>query len=71
MNKEDMIVALDDGARVTHRYFSNEEWMERKWSRDLVFEDGVVCSEKDFFRIRSDGSWDSGWKVKDTDALPT
>jgi len=69
MNKSEMLEALDRGAKATHKYFSIDEWIQRHSRGHLIFEDGVICSDREFFTIRSDDSWDNGWHIIDGEVL--
>jgi len=40
MTKEEAIQALNEGKKVTHRYFSDDEWVEKLADGRYRFEDG-------------------------------
>lgn len=62
MNKEEMMVAIKGGAKVTHRHFTPDEWMiwVGPW---FEFEDGNRCTPAQFWFDRTDESWDRDWSV--------
>lgn len=47
MTKAEAIQAMQEGYKVTHRYFSPEEWMTMRMGM-MVLEDGVVCTPQEF-----------------------
>ncbi|MEZ9708692.1 hypothetical protein AB4254_08475 [Vibrio breoganii] len=65
MTKNEMIRALDAGLRVRHSSFSRDEWMEKSGmdGYDYQFEDGCLCTMKEFWLPRTDESWLSGWRI--------
>ena len=62
MRKEEAIVALSEGKVVSHRYFTAEEYMLEKDGL-YCFEDGVKCSPKEFWSLRTDLTWESDWEI--------
>jgi hypothetical protein len=65
MTLEEAIKTMRNGIKVTHRYFSVEEWVTGTENGNLQFEDGVVCSLSMFLLDRSGDSWKEGWSVWD------
>ena len=62
MTKEEAIKAMQDGKKVTHRYFSSNEWMSmHDWL--IVLEDGVMCTPYEFWRWRTDPVWNNGYDL--------
>jgi hypothetical protein len=62
MNKEAALAAMRRGEKVTHEYFCRGEWMT--FAGDLiVFEDGVSCTEQEFWDDRDYHGWDSGYSI--------
>jgi hypothetical protein len=47
MSKEEAIQAMKEGKKVTHRFFSSDEWMTIE-NGFLLLEDGVRISLEDF-----------------------
>ena len=62
MSKEEAIQAMKEGKKVTHRFFSSDEWMTIE-NGFLLLEDGVRISLEDFFNFRSDSLWDNGYEL--------
>lgn len=60
MTKDEALLAIAQGQRVTHEYFTGEEWVEKS-DLGLVFEDGVECTKEEFFKYRDDLDWHTGW----------
>ena len=62
MNKKEAFQAMREGKKVRHNYFSEDEWMTIENSK-IVFEDGVKCTQKDFFLDRSGPDWKDGYSI--------
>lgn len=62
MNKEEAIQAMQEGKKVTHRYFTPDEWMTMRMGM-VVLEDGVVCTPQEFWQWRTDSVWNNGYKL--------
>lgn len=62
MTKIDAILAMEQGKKVTHVHFSPEEWMTMEKGM-IVLEDGVQCTPIEFWRWRTDSSWDEGYSI--------
>lgn len=65
MNKQEAVQAIKSGKKVTHSWFSSDEWMTRGTILAIQFEDGVECSFIEFFAYRDDESWDDGYSIYD------
>lgn len=62
MKKAEAIAAMIVGHQVTHRHFSDNEWM-RMTHNKIVLEDGVKCDPSEFWRWRTDESWNDGYSL--------
>lgn len=63
MSWEDAKEAMRNGEKVTHQYFSDNEWMKGTSNPFMyMFEDGVKIAEGEFFRWRKTGFTD-GWEI--------
>lgn len=62
MNKAEAIEKMTAGEKVTHHHFSPDEWVTMKDGK-MVLEDGVKCSPLEFWRWRTDASWDNDWEL--------
>lgn len=63
MTKEDAIVKMQKGKKVTHPSFTDEEWMTMNNQGQIELEDGVVCEPYEFWRWRQDEAWDKDYSV--------
>lgn len=62
MNKQEAIEAMEAGNKVTHRYFSRDEWMTMENGK-ILLEDGVLCIPTKFWQYRTDKSWEDGYSI--------
>lgn len=62
MTKSEAIDAMKRGEKVTHRFFTPDEWMTID-NNEILLEDGVKCSIEEFFHFRKDQYWDDGWSL--------
>lgn len=62
MTKEEAIEKMKAGEKVTHRYFTSDEWMTMEGGK-IVLEDGVRCSTHEFWRWRTDDVWNDGYEI--------
>jgi hypothetical protein len=63
MTKNEAIQAMREGKKVRHYYFSKDEWMTLTSGGMYLLEDGVVCSPSEFWRWRTEKSWDTDWEI--------
>ena len=63
MLKAEALQALDEGKKITHRLFDDDEWMELCHGL-IIFEDGVNCTLEEFFNKDRQGSqWEDGYSI--------
>lgn len=62
MNKKEAINEMRNGKKVTHRWFSKNEWMTIEKGR-ILLEDGVRCDIDEFFSYRDNESWDNDYSI--------
>ena len=62
MTKEDAIKAMEQGKKVTHRYFTSDEWMTMEDGK-IVLEDGVKCDPSFFWFDRKSKDWNDGYEL--------
>jgi len=62
MTKDDAKKAMGNGSKVTHRYFTPEEWIMESGCL-YEFEDGCMCSFIEFWQHRTEDSWNDGWEI--------
>lgn len=62
MTKEEALLALKDGEKLSHRYFDPHEWV-REEDGVYIFEDGCRCEPVDFWAFRDGNSWNYDWRI--------
>ena len=62
MDKEEAIRAMQAGNKVTHTYFTPDEWMTMKGSR-IILEDGSSCWAYEFWADRNGFGWSDGYSL--------
>ena len=66
MNKQEAILAMGEGKKITYKYFSPNECMSMKDGM-MVLEDGVIpgvtCTPEEFWKYRTDAKWDDGYEL--------
>jgi len=60
MTKQEAILAMREGKKVTHVSFTPDEWVSSSGTV-YKFEDGNECSDKEFWAYRKDDSFYYGW----------
>lgn len=61
MNKQEAIAVLKEGKKLTHRFFAPHQYIYQDHN-EIVHEDGVRMSVKEFWAIRDGGlAWDMEW----------
>lgn len=63
MTKQEAIAAMKEGYKVTHRYFSDDEWVTMEGSK-FLFEDGCKVPYDLFWQDRISPAWDIDWEIK-------
>lgn len=64
MTKQEAIQAMKEGAKVQHRYFTDNEWMSSNESGIIyTLEDGVKCNQDEFWKYRQEPFWQIGWSI--------
>ena len=62
-SKSQAIQLMREGKKVTHQYFTNNEWMQLTTTGMYQFEDGVVCPSLLFWQDRKGQYWETGWSL--------
>lgn len=62
MNQQEAIQAMREGKKVTHTYFPPEEWVSMEGNK-IVLEDGVRCAPSEFWKWRTEASFENGWEL--------
>lgn len=63
MNKQGAILAMLAGKKVVHYHFTPEEWVTMNDKFQIVSEDGVKCDPEEFWKHRTDESYDKDWSL--------
>jgi hypothetical protein len=64
MTKEEAIQAMKKGKRITHRYFTPNEWMtSSKNGREIRFEGGEKMFSGEFWHFRQGKEWEDGYSL--------
>ena len=62
MTREEAIKEMQKGEKITHHYFSKDEWMTMK-RNSIILEDGCSCWSHDFWADRKGSSWEDGYSI--------
>lgn len=60
LTKQQAIEAMREGKKITHRYFSPEEYITIKDNK-IVTEEGYRCSQMEFWAYRTSKEFETGW----------
>lgn len=60
MTKQEAIWAMEEGKKVTHRYFSSDEWISLV-DRRIISEDGV--RHDSFWELHTDAAYETDWEI--------
>ena len=63
MTKTEALRAMKTGAILTHRYFGAKEYIQNNGYGSLLLSGRYTVTNEEFFRIRSDESWNTGWST--------
>lgn len=63
MTKADAVIAMVNGHKVAHKYFTPDEWMMIRNDGKYLFEDGCSCVPERFWEIRTEACWLTGWRI--------
>jgi|JFJP01.1.fsa_nt_gi hypothetical protein len=64
MLKSEAIQEMQNGRRITHEYFDNNEFMTMK-DGQICLEDGVKCSPEEYWKWRTTEDWETGYSFYD------
>jgi hypothetical protein len=62
MTKQEAITAMREGKKVTHRYFTSDEWITLNGYM-IVTEEGYSIPEHAFWKDRQSPSFEDGWSI--------
>lgn len=63
MTRSEAIRLMEEGKKLTHRFFTPDEWVTINENGQYQFEDGIVCSRLIFWVDRNSTAWDSDWEL--------
>ena len=63
MTKNEAIQAMKEGNKITHTYFTTDEFirMEKDWQ--IITEEGYTIGLDTFFGVRNDNLWEYGYEI--------
>ena len=61
MTKQEALKEMKKGKKISHFLFSPEEWMTIEGNK-IKLEDGVICSQSEFWKWRTDENWNDGYQ---------
>lgn len=62
MTKTEALKALQEGKKITHKYFGPGEWIVLI-DNYYEFEDGCQCPPDEFWSFREESQWLNNWKL--------
>ena len=63
MTKKEAIYLMKQGVKITHKYFSKDEWMTMDKFDNIILEDGVIIGSYDFWSYTREDYWNDGYKI--------
>lgn len=63
MTKQEAKDALLKGEKVTHIYFTKDEYVRMINDEVYEFEDGCCISSYIFWQVRENECWETGWEI--------
>lgn len=69
MTKAEAIACMKSGKKVTHRHFSDHEWITMQGNIYILTEDGYSISAEDFWRYRTGEAFEIDWCIYDDTLL--
>lgn len=62
MTKTKAIKKMNEGEKITHRLFSDDEWMTID-DGALLFDDGLKLNPNHFWQCRTGRTWETGYSI--------
>jgi len=62
MTRPEAIKAMREGKKVTHKYFTREEWATQDHGL-ILLDDGDKCAPSAFWKDRQSKMFDNGWSL--------
>ena len=63
MTKQEAIEAMKSGAKVTHRFFTPEEWIAMEGKFTIITEEGYAISTTEFWKYRQSAEFQTDWSI--------
>lgn len=63
LNKAEAWEALNQGHKITHKYFADNEWIRKKSEYELINQEGIVMSQAEFLLERTAEYFNTGWEI--------
>lgn len=63
MTKLEAIEAMKAGNKITHEYFTANQWMSLDSKGDYLLDDEVVIDPLEFWVYRQGSGWNKGWSI--------
>jgi hypothetical protein len=63
MTRNEAKQALKEGKKLTHKYFTSDEWIIGLNDGNYMLEDGVKCTPAEFWKWRTDSAFDNDWEI--------
>jgi hypothetical protein len=63
MKKLEAIEAMKSGKKVTHRYFTDGEWITMEGNLTVITEEGYAMSSVEFWKYRQGEAFETGWSI--------
>jgi len=71
MTRYEAAQALKAGKKLSHTYFSPDEWVKGNGDGKYILEDDVVCTAAEFWKWRQQEFFNDGWKLFEEMTQPT
>lgn len=70
MTKQEASQAINEGKKVSHRFFDKHEYIEGIGDNNIRTEDGFTLTFDEFMSYRPQEEWNEGWKIfQETDKV--
>lgn len=67
MTKQEAIQLMQEGKKLTHFLFTDEEWITMPDPFIIKTEDGYIRRSDEFWKYRKGDNWEEGWKIYEED----
>jgi hypothetical protein len=64
MTKQEAISLMKSGKKLSHKHFTDDEWVKTDATGMIyILEDGVELTPDEFWQWRTDIAWESDWYI--------